>query len=67
MKLVSGFDFGGKLIKILGLPKHTKSFELRCAVDEIVTVKCIYYPELSDDGTCLIEELAEYELVKKSI
>lgn len=36
-----------QLIEILGLPKNLRSFELRVAVDEVVTVKCVceYFPE----------------------
>ncbi len=53
---------GPQLIALLGMPKNVRSFELRCAVDEIVVVKCEYYPELSDIGAVL----AEYELVPRT-
>ncbi|MGK5014988.1 hypothetical protein [Janthinobacterium sp. HLS12-2] len=54
---------GPQLIALLGLPKHCVSFELRCAVGEIVTVKCEYYPE-DADGVDTV--LAEYELVPRT-
>ena len=53
---------GPQLIALLGLPKHCVSFELRCPVGEIVTVKCEYHPE-DADGVDLV--LAEYELVPR--
>ena len=53
---------GPQLIALLGLPKHCISFELRCAVGEIVTVKCEFYPEEAE-GIDLV--LAEYELVPR--
>ena len=38
-------DFGKKMIRFLGLPERTIGFELRCYVNEAVTVKCEWYPE----------------------
>ena len=60
---VGGRDLGSKLIKALQLPKSTVWFELRCAVDEIVTVKCAYRPEVDQKEVELI--LSEYEVVLK--
>lgn len=54
---------GTQLIALLGMPKHVASFELRCAVGEIVTVKCEYYPE---DAIGIDMVLAEYELVLRA-
>lgn len=57
-----GQDLRG-LIKILGLPKKTRWFELRVATNEIVTIKCGYVPEIDDTNKGELEEvLAEFEL-----
>jgi hypothetical protein len=53
---------GPQLIALLGMPKHVRSFELRCAVDEIVTVNCEYHPK---DALGFDTILAEYELVPR--
>ena len=55
-------DLGPKLCKALGLPKGTRSFELRCAVNEPVIVKCEYMPE-KQEGPELETLFAEYQLV----
>ena len=56
-------EFGGRIAEILGLPKHTRSFELRCAVNEIVTIKCEFYPEI--DGVKQLETIfKDYKLVE---
>jgi len=55
-----GHEIGEELCKALGLPKYTRSFTLRCDVNEPVTVECEYYPEGS-----LETALAEFELVRK--
>jgi hypothetical protein len=41
-------ELGQKLCDALGLPKRVVWFELRVACDELVTVKCEYYPERND-------------------
>ena len=61
---VLGHEFGPRLVKILGLPVETRSFELRVAVNEIVVVKCEYFAPNMETGE-LETILAEYELVKK--
>ena len=33
------------LMDQLGMPKHVRAFELRAAVDEVVTLNVEYYPE----------------------
>jgi len=56
-------EFGEKMLKILGLPKGTKWFELRFAVGEIVTVKGQFYPECGAQK--FIDFLNQYEITKK--
>jgi hypothetical protein len=60
--LMTVHTLGPQLIALLGLPKHCVSFELRCAVGELVTVKCEFYPEEAE-GIDLV--LARYELVPR--
>ena len=40
-------NIGSKLCKLFNLPKHTKSFDLHVDVDELVTIDCTYYPDLT--------------------
>jgi hypothetical protein len=61
-KLMHAGALGPQLVSLLGMPKTTRSFELRCAVNELVTVKCEYYLEESHGAELL---LAEYELVPR--
>lgn len=61
---VRGKIFGGMLAKALGLPSNTKSFELRCAMNELVTVKCEFYPEI-ESLIKTIPVIKEYKLVDK--
>lgn len=58
--LLLGQQVGKKLIDGLGLPKNTVSFVLRCAVDEIVTVRCEYFPEGGEAFDTLIND---YQLI----
>jgi hypothetical protein len=60
-KLQTGETLGKLLIDALGLPKYTKWLELRVAVDEIVTVKCGYYPRI--DAAALA--FAEYTVIDR--
>lgn len=62
-QIVAGHQIGKALCEALGLPKLTRSFELRCAVDEAVTVKCEYYPEV--DAMQLEAALAEFEVYRR--
>ena len=59
------FKIGPALLKSIGLPdKKCRGFELRCYVDEIVTVKAEYYAESID--TAEIEKLTKtFEWIKK--
>jgi hypothetical protein len=63
---VMGPQFGNELAELLGLPKHTRAFTLRCAVNEIVSVECEYYPEMPSAGA-LETIFARYELVERSL
>jgi len=66
MLIITGRDLGKKLIDCLGLPKHTKRFELRVAHNEIVTIKCEYHPDMTpDDQGKLVSVLKEYELIER--
>lgn len=57
--------FVARLVKALGLPERTKSFELRCGVNEVVSVKCEYYPEANTAaGFDAQPLLAEYRLIR---
>lgn len=48
-KLMSQHDpFVKDLMEALGLPHATVSFDVRCAIDEAVTVRCTYYPRADD-------------------
>ena len=60
-------EVGPRIVELLGLPKGTIWFELRCAVNEMVTVKCEYYPDVPQiiDGE-MVKLFAEYELEKKN-
>lgn len=65
----TGHELGAELSNLLKLPKNVIWFELRCAIDEIVTIKCAYYPDdfptkETEAGVELIRCLDEYELVK---
>lgn len=61
--LMTVHTLGPQLIALLGMPPNCVSFELRCAANEIVTVKCEYYPEEADGFDVV---LAEYKLVPRT-
>lgn len=55
-------QFVKELLRILELPEHVVSFELRCAVDEAVTVRCVYYPDIENSSaTRVLEEKLHYK------
>jgi len=56
-------NFGMEMCRILGLPKNTIWFELRCAVGEIVKVKGQFYPDCGAGD--LLNFMNEYEIKKK--
>lgn len=65
--LANGNPFVLALMDALGLPKNTKSFELRCALDEAVTVRCTYMPQADGvEGFDARPLLAAYKLVPAS-
>ena len=59
--LTTGLDIGALLIRALGLPEHTRKVELIVEVNEIVVVRCEYYPDKVHMKDLL--ELKEYNLV----
>lgn len=61
---VIGQVLGAQLAPLLGLPRCTRSFTLRCVVDEIVTVECEYFPE-GVSGPELETVFAQYGLVER--
>lgn len=62
-----GNPFVLALMDALGLPKNTKSFEVRCALDEVVTVRCTYMPQADGvEGFDARPLVAEYKLVPAS-
>lgn len=62
-----GNPFVLALMDALGLPKNTVSFEMRCALDEVVTVRCTYMPHADGvEGFDARPLIAEYKLVPAS-
>ena len=55
-------EFGGRMLKLFCLPEGTIWFELRCAVNEAVTVKGQFYLEHGDE---LLDFLNQYDIIKK--
>ena len=59
------------LVDLLGLPKGTQWFELRCAIDEIPMVRCEYevhngeFPLVANGKIATLKE--EYEVYLKPI
>jgi hypothetical protein len=58
----SGNELGSELVEFIGLPKNCIWFELRCHIDETVTIKCEYYPKIEKEPTKKI--FAKYKLIK---
>lgn len=62
--IANGNPFVLALQDALGLPRETVWFELRCAVDEVVVVRCAYHPRAdSAEGFDARPLLADYRLV----
>jgi hypothetical protein len=61
--VILGHQIGKAVIDALGLPMHTRSFTLRCAVGEPVTVECEYFPGIEVGS--LEKAFAKYELVAR--
>jgi len=53
------------LIKILGLPKRCKKFNMECEVDSLLTISCEYYPDTPEikDGE-LVKLFKKFKLVE---
>ncbi|MCA3183933.1 hypothetical protein [Cupriavidus sp.] len=65
--IATGNPFVLALQDALGLPKTTQWFELRCAVDEAVVVRCAYLPRADGvEGFDARPLIAEYRLVPAS-
>jgi hypothetical protein len=61
-------SLGPQLMKLLGVPAHCLSFELRVAAGEIVTVQCEYHPVDKDGNAAAIGTLlGDYELVRREV
>ncbi|AQW28818.1 hypothetical protein ACEQ38_07895 [Ralstonia syzygii subsp. celebesensis] len=60
-------QFVKELHAALRLPKHARAFEIRCAVDEVVVVRCEYYPEGVDGQIGAHALLSEYQLVQQRV
>lgn len=61
MSAVFGHHIGKDLVDCLKLPKQTVSATLRFAVNDVVSVTCVFYPE-HDDVRTLLTKLKSYEL-----
>lgn len=35
-----------QIFQALGLPKNTVEFDISCRLDELVTIRCVYYPDI---------------------
>ena len=57
-------SIGKELAEIIGLPKRTRWFELRCAVGEAVTVRCEVLLDEIDNGK-VKTALQNYELIPR--
>ena len=55
-------DIAEVLMEALNLPDNLVWFELRCAVDEVPSIVCEYYP---DPQAGPMKEMARYTLVKQ--
>lgn len=65
--MTSEDQFVKELHAALRLPKYARAFEIRCAVDEAVVVRCEYYPEGIDGQIGAQALLSEYELVQRQV
>lgn len=65
-RVIQGPEFFTKMKDALGLPKSTHRFEIHCGVDEAITVKCEYFPEIDESGkTSILTTLQDYGLFVK--
>jgi hypothetical protein len=59
--LLMGHELGQRLVPLLGLPEHTVWFELRCAPNEFVKIRCEYAPMIDKSFDTV---MAEYCLAR---
>jgi len=59
--MIAGQNLTAELIKALRLPENTVSFTMEAHVDRIVSIKCVYYPDIDQDS--LTTEIKRYRLV----
>ncbi len=58
---IVGHGIGGELAKAFGITHKLRWLEVRCAVDEVVTVRCEILPD-NYDGENIKSILQEYTL-----
>lgn len=64
-KILTGKSlFASDLADALGCPKHTSRIELTVDAQEIITVRCTFAPELSDDAVALVKD---YVMIERAI
>jgi hypothetical protein len=62
MAQLENSKIGGKIREALKMPPGTFAFELRCAMNEPVSVKCWYYPEnLNEDKIAEVFKLYDFK------
>jgi hypothetical protein len=69
MAYTTGNIVGPQFLEILGLPKNTRWFELRCAVDEVVSVTACHVVEVENEHGFIDhykEVFKKYKLVEKN-
>lgn len=64
MSAIIGQILGKQLIEALGLPERVTWFELRVAVNQVVTVTCEHHVD-SDKAPGIVAVLSKYELVER--
>ena len=63
---IGSMEIGKVIIDALGLPGHIRWLELRCAVDEVVTVKCEIIPP-NGDTEKIKNCLRTFEVVERKL
>lgn len=51
------------MIEVLGLPKNTVAFTLQASVGDMVTIKCLYYPDVDEEH--LVSK--RFKLIKEEV
>jgi hypothetical protein len=62
---ISSMKFWEKLKKVMDVPENVVSFEMRAAVNEVVTVKCEFFPTLYQEGDAFMELFKDYYLCER--